>query len=496
MKRNTKQSPPAAIILAAGRSSRFGANKLFYPIDGIPMYLRIINVLVALQKKGQIGPLFVVTGSDEIAGTLSAVRQTAAEPSETGSAERSDTRNSLSDPITAAKTPETGSITVVRNPEPELGISHSIHLGISALLAENPVTPACLFAVADQPFLTESSISSLLARFADSGRGMAACSCRDRIGNPVVFSAQYFPELLSLTGDRGGKKVLLRHREDVALCEIPLSELRDFDTLPFSKAGSFLLPGETKTQTAEDLFPFLLQDRCVISIVGAGGKTSLMYQLAECLVHRGRRTLVTTTTHIMKPGAEHLALTPDEVRSLWKRGSFAVLGAKDPFSRGQKLRMPDASLLRTCMAEAEFTLIEADGAKRMPAKIPGKSEPVLLEETDIVIGVLGLSAIGKPLKEVCFRSGLFETEAALRSMLTEGAVSPETVLTPELSARVLASDAGTRKGVGCRPYIVVLNQCDTALRLRDAEEISEHLRRIAPPGQISMICFSRLQVSS
>lgn len=49
-----------------------------------------------------------------------------------------------------------------------------------------------------------------------------------------------------------------------------------------------------------------------------------------------------------------------------------------------------------------MVLLEADGAKRMPCKVPAAHEPVLLPESDIVLTVAGLSALGRPLREVCF----------------------------------------------------------------------------------------------
>lgn len=73
-----------------------------------------------------------------------------------------------------------------------------------------------------------------------------------------------------------------------------------------------------------------------------------------------------------------------------------------PAEQGKLTALPLEQL--TCwMAQADIVLLEADGAKRMPCKAPAAHEPVLLPESDVVLGVAGLYALGRPLREVCFR---------------------------------------------------------------------------------------------
>ena len=91
----------------------------------------------------------------------------------------------------------------------------------------------------------------------------------------------------------------------------------------------------------------------------------------------------------------------------------------------------------------------------MPCKAPASREPVLLPECDTVLAVAGLSALGRPLREVCFR--LDEACALLHTV-------PDAPLTPELLAALLASEAGGRKLVGERAFYAVLNQADDPAR--------------------------------
>ena len=100
---------------------------------------------------------------------------------------------------------------------------------------------------------------------------------------------------------------------------------------------------------------------------------------------------------------------------------------------------------------ADITLIEADGAKRMPCKVPRDREPVILPECDIVIGVMGLDTLGRPCEEVCFC--LDEMERFLGKDRSH-------IMNIEDMVKILISEKGTKKGVGEREYYIVLNKCD------------------------------------
>lgn len=209
----------------------------------------------------------------------------------------------------------------------------------------------------------------------------------------------------------------------------------------------------------EGKFPFLEENGHVIALVGGGGKTTLMETFAKYYAGRGLKVLATTTTHIFRPEETLWARTPDEAESLWRSGSYAVAGS--PAENGKLKALPEAELA-AYTALADTVLIEADGAKRMPCKVPADHEPVIPDFCDIVVGVMGMSAVGKPLKAVCFRS-----EIASERFRIEWKDS----LTPEQMAEILASENGTKKNAAGRDYYVVLNQCDDEERIREAEKI-------------------------
>lgn len=150
---------------------------------------------------------------------------------------------------------------------------------------------------------------------------------------------------------------------------------------------------------SEAQFPFLAEKGHVVSLVGGGGKTTLLYQLSAHCARKGWRVLAATTTHIRQPD-HNMAHTEAECSALWAAGEYAVLGTPDGCG---KLTAPPPDLLHRWMPQADAVFLEADGAKRMPCKAPASREPVLLPECDTVLAVAGLLALGRPLREVCFR---------------------------------------------------------------------------------------------
>lgn len=141
----------------------------------------------------------------------------------------------------------------------------------------------------------------------------------------------------------------------------------------------------------EKELPFLAEKGHIVSLVGGGGKTTLLYAMADHCARKGWRVLVTTTTHIRQPAA---CYAPDDaaLTALWQAGHYAVIGT--PAENG-KLTLPPPQLLRR-MAQADAVFIEADGAKHYPCKVPAAHEPVLLPQSDIVLALAGLSALDSP----------------------------------------------------------------------------------------------------
>lgn len=196
-----------------------------------------------------------------------------------------------------------------------------------------------------------------------------------------------------------------------------------------------------------------------ICLVGGGGKTTVMYELAAAWAACGRKVLVLTSTHILCPADGSFAADVPAVKNLWQQGSYAVIGT--PELATSKLTAPPQDLYEALKLQADVILCEADGSRHHPCKVPAEYEPVLLPDSDIVLAVAGMDALGRPLAQACQRSQL---AAELLGC------SLDSVIDAQMLASLLLSEQGARQNVGARAYYIVLNKCDL-LKAAQQEEI-------------------------
>lgn len=116
------------------------------------------------------------------------------------------------------------------NSEWEEGMASSIRLGIATLQETRPDMSDVIIAVSDQPFVNFELLNQLIDKKAETGKGIIACSYNNTFGVPVLFDKKFFPELLSLQGQEGAKKLLIKHSKSVAAISFPLGE-NDIDTI-------------------------------------------------------------------------------------------------------------------------------------------------------------------------------------------------------------------------------------------------------------------------
>lgn len=204
-----------------------------------------------------------------------------------------------------------------------------------------------------------------------------------------------------------------------------------------------------------------------ICLVGGGGKTTVMYELAAPWAACGRRVLVLTSTHILCPADGSFAADVPAVQNLWQQRRYAVIGTPE-LSTG-KLTAPPQDLYEALQLQADVILCEADGSRHHPCKVPAEYEPVLLPDSDIVLAVAGMDALGRPLAQACQRPQL---AAALLGC------SLDSVIDEQMLAALLLSEQGSRKNVGTRTYYIVLNKCD----LIKAAQQEEMLRLLVGEG--------------
>lgn len=148
----------------------------------------------------------------------------------------------------------------------------------------------------------------------------------------------------------------------------------------------------------------------IVTIIGTGGKTSLLWRLAW--EHRREKVLVTTTTKMgpLEPPGHDQIVTSDTLK---KNGALpGITLAGDTHSSG-KLKILRPGLLEQVVPYYDLILIEGDGSKRRPCKGWADYEPVIPAGTDITIGVMPLRMVGEPvsdetvlrMKEFCRISG-------------------------------------------------------------------------------------------
>lgn len=185
----------AAIILAAGSSSRMGAgrHKLLLSLAGHPVLAHVLDAALAASAR----PVILVLGhqADTVRGQIA---------------------NYLDHPA----------IIIVENPDYLQGMSTSMRAGLQALqvqsegqTVETPISGAVIL-LGDQPLITPQIIDALITTQQETGKRIVAPLYEGKRGNPTLFAASLFPELLQVTGDEGGRAVLARHKEELAVVEV------------------------------------------------------------------------------------------------------------------------------------------------------------------------------------------------------------------------------------------------------------------------------------
>ena len=205
------------IYMAAGNSRRFGSNKLFYELDGKPMYRHLLERLVEIKdrynKLKKAGKKIKNAESNNPVIDITVV---------TRYREILDYCSSIPD------------CHAVLSPDSEKGISYTIKAGIMAVQEQKKtgMQDYYMFAVADQPYLKSQSVIKLIDKVLENKWNMRlafSLRCGDAVGNPCVFHSSLIPQLLSLEGDKGGRSVAKKY--DCVYVDIADErELMDIDT--------------------------------------------------------------------------------------------------------------------------------------------------------------------------------------------------------------------------------------------------------------------------
>lgn len=205
-----------------------------------------------------------------------------------------------------------------------------------------------------------------------------------------------------------------------------------------------------------------------VAIIGAGGKTTALWRLAEERRDTGEAALVTTSTHIMIPAenAHDAFVSPDTVEALLAAcapGKSVCAGF--PCGNGKCTGLSPA-VFAAAQAAGLHPLYEADGAARLPAKLHREGEPVIHPNTDKVLLVAGLRALGRPVGEVCHRFALSPRMAEDPTRLFDEGDLLETI-----------HDGIRASGVSPDRLRILINQADTPNLLERAIPLQGTLHR-------------------
>jgi probable selenium-dependent hydroxylase accessory protein YqeC len=237
-----------------------------------------------------------------------------------------------------------------------------------------------------------------------------------------------------------------------------------------------------------------LREREVVSLVGAGGKTTLMYCLAKELLLAGEKVVTTTTTKILEPSSEEtpcLFVHSDEEKlrqlALQHIDHYRHITLARERIESKKLKgiSPDLVSLLWNSPEIDMVIIEADGAAGRPVKAPREWEPVIPADTTLVVGLLGVDGVGKELNE----KNLFH--AARISELTRTPMGEK--VTCEGMAILMVHPQGIFKGA---PHssrkVAFINKVDIPGGMIWSREIGEEILRRSS-SQIERVILGRLK---
>ncbi len=177
------------------------------------------------------------------------------------------------------------------------------------------------------------------------------------------------------------------------------------------------------------LYQLLEIHKGITAIIGGGGKTTLLMNLAKELAQEAS-VIIATSTKIFKPDYcdTLLNVTTEEIsEALHKKSLLCVASLHE----SGKLAVPQMSFTELSKL-ADYVLVEADGSKQLPIKAHATYEPVIPEETVQVIYVIGMDGIGKKLVDACHRPEIFADLVGCEL---------DEKLTPELVAKAIRREA-------------------------------------------------------
>ena len=214
-----------------------------------------------------------------------------------------------------------------------------------------------------------------------------------------------------------------------------------------------------------------------VALVGGGGKTTLMFSLAEELKRSGKRVITSTTTKVWHREAlqyEKVVLVGDDadwknkIRERLSREGSVFLGRSILDSGKVEGISPSMADELYYDSNVHYLLVEADGSTGHPLKAPAEHEPVIPSSATMVVAMMGLEAISARLDEA--------TAFRVEQVRNITGLEPGGILTPGALAKVFLHPAGLFKGTPEKARrVVLLNKADLIRDERNATELTDIL---------------------
>jgi molybdenum cofactor cytidylyltransferase len=217
----------------------------------------------------------------------------------------------------------------------------------------------------------------------------------------------------------------------------------------------------------------------LVAVVGGGGKSSLLFALAECLPGR---VVLTTTTRIFAAQIDLAETACSLADDGWQEQletfhkSLLVVGRVDgERAVGVPPELPAELLARP---RVDWAVVEADGSRMLPVKAPAGHEPVVPEQTSLLVCVVGIDALAGPIGRVAHRP---ERVAEITGL----AASQH--LTPESLAKLLTSPLGGMKDAppGAR-LAVLINKVESSAERAAAHRTADFVLRAARVERVAI----------
>lgn len=211
-------------------------------------------------------------------------------------------------------------------------------------------------------------------------------------------------------------------------------------------------------------FSIDVDSKNIISVVGGGGKTTIIKTLLDEFERQVKRAIGMTTTKIRVPNYGKI-LIEESFELLDAMTGVITIGK---YWNAEKMTSPSKQFQTELYKRYDTICIEADGSKGLPSKAPNDTEPVIPKETTLLLGIQGIDALSFPVEQVCHRPEIVCKRLGKK---------PTDRLEPEDMARLFLEKQGIKKGYEGKEYIAIIQKVDTKEKLEQAKKIGTYMMK-------------------